>query len=108
MGSTHEHVAPFTWEPSPCEGCRFAARCGAVGLACSQFSGYVAGEPERKWRKAPRVPSDAIYRMLFEGGPAVGGGRPRGTAKPARIPNGGYRPGPERWFLGRIGQAVRG
>ncbi len=52
--------------PDPCTGCKFAARCGAELLCCERFGGYIAGEPEWRWRRFPMAPSRARYEAVFD------------------------------------------
>jgi hypothetical protein len=59
----HHADARLTEFP-PCDGCRFAARCGIEGLACAAFSMYLADEPAVRWRLAPRAPTTARYTAL--------------------------------------------
>ena len=61
--ATH-HVAARLTESPPCDGCRFAARCGIERLACAAFSMYLADEPAVRWRLAPRAPTQARYESL--------------------------------------------
>jgi hypothetical protein len=51
---------------SPCDSCRFAARCSSELLACERYSMYAAGEPERRWRSAPMAPTRARFEALHE------------------------------------------
>jgi hypothetical protein len=34
-------------------------------LACERFSGFVAGEPEPRWRRFPCAPNRARYEALL-------------------------------------------
>jgi hypothetical protein len=51
---------------APCDGCRLAARCAERREACASFAMYYHGEPEKRWREAPRAPSTARFMALFE------------------------------------------
>ncbi len=53
-------------EPAPCQGCRFAERCGAQRLACDAYALFMAGAAERRWCMAPRAPTAARFAALFE------------------------------------------
>lgn len=59
-------IATFLDSPAPCDGCRLAARCGAVLLACDAFAVYVDDEPGEDWRSVPRSPTRDIYAQIFE------------------------------------------
>jgi len=60
------NAVPQRFEQPPCEGCRFAARCGAEWLACAAYGMYVAREPRRRWVNAPRAPTHARFLALTE------------------------------------------
>jgi hypothetical protein len=51
--------------PAPCDGCRFAARCAELHLACESFSAFVSGASEIRWQAAPRKPNGAIFARLY-------------------------------------------
>lgn len=55
-----------TFALAPCDGCRHAPRCKAQFLSCQAFSMYVAAEPAKRWRAAPRAPTTARYQALLE------------------------------------------
>lgn len=54
-------------DPGPCVGCPHQERC-AGGQACEQFRIFVSAGNSPRWRIAPRQPSVAIFRELFEEG----------------------------------------
>jgi hypothetical protein len=49
--------------PAPCDFCPFARRCARESLACEAFRAYAE---LRHWRGAPREPSAAIFRAVYE------------------------------------------
>lgn len=51
----HDYLVTALRGPAPCDGCERAARCGVEQLACSSFSVYASGRPERHWKAAPRT-----------------------------------------------------
>jgi hypothetical protein len=51
----------FLTAECPCDGCPNRLRCSDQRLACAQFSMFMADEPAKRWRLAPRQPTREIY-----------------------------------------------
>lgn len=51
-------------EPTPCDGCRHAARC-AKGEACEAFRAFAKGQSKAGWAPKPRQPRPEIFERVF-------------------------------------------
>jgi hypothetical protein len=67
----------------PCDGCPSRLRCRDQRLACAQFSMFMADEPAKRWRLAPRQPTRELYSAALGERP---NGRPRkrGPGRPIK------------------------
>lgn len=61
-----QSAADLLHELSPCDGCRFAARCRDKRLACDAFSMFASGAIQARWSGAPRAPTRERWLVLFE------------------------------------------
>lgn len=66
MSEAADEVEYVLLEPSPCESCRLARRCGAERLACEAFGMFAAGEGAPRWQAAPRAPTRARWEAIYE------------------------------------------
>lgn len=50
--------------PSPCDDCRFRARCNDERLACEAFAVFMKTGNEKRWAAAPRAPDASTFERL--------------------------------------------
>ena len=53
-------------DSSPCDQCRFDARCRLERLACDALAVFALGCERLRWQNAPRVPTRARYLAMGE------------------------------------------
>lgn len=53
-------------DPSPCDQCRFDARCQREQLACDALAVFALGCERLRWQNAPRVPTRARFLAISQ------------------------------------------